>query len=149
MRSARVFVVLTLLAGCTSLNAKTMSYGTMAEARAAGAIDKGWVPAGLPDSVFELRVAYVPGGFERWGLINFPASAADAIRGLLKPEEFPIKGVRCEIPPRIEWWPVLMRGEIDGDRLAATGARAYQSRDGKMIVVVNWTQGRAYYWTTG
>ena len=60
MRSAGVVVLLTLLAGCSSLNAKTMSYGTMAEARAAGAIDKGWVPAGLPDSVFELRVAYVP-----------------------------------------------------------------------------------------
>ena len=149
MRAARVVVWLALLAGCTSVNVRTMSYGTLAEARQAGAIDNGWVPAGLPESVFELRVAYVPDGIERWGLINFPAAAADAIRALLKPEEFPMHGVRCEIPPRIEWWPVLVRGDIDADRLAATGARAYQSRDGKMIFVVNWTQGRAYYWTTG
>lgn len=149
MRAARVVVSLALVAGCTSVNTRTMSYGTLAEARQAGAIDNGWVPAGLPDSVFELRVAYVPDGVERWGLINFPAAGADAIRALLKSEEFPIQGVRCEIPPRIEWWPVLVRGDIDADRLAATGARAYQSRDGKMIFIVNWTQGRAYYWTTG
>ena len=149
MRTGPVVLCLTLLAACSSLKTKTMSYGTLAEARQAGAIEKGWVPEGLPESVFELRVAYVPDGFERWGLLNFPAGAVDGLRALLKPEEIALQGVRCEIPARIEWWPVLVRGDLDAERLAATGTRAYQSRDGRMIFLVNWPQGRAYYWTTG
>ena len=149
MKTGRAALCLVLLAACTSLNAKTMSYGTLAEARQAGAIDRGWVPQGLPEAVFELRVAYVPDGFQRWGLINFPPAAVDGVRALLQPDELPLRGVRCEIPARIEWWPVLVRGELDAERLAATGTRAYQSRDGRMIFLVNWTQGRAYYWTTG
>ena len=149
MRTARVILCLALLSACTSVNARTMSYGTLAEARQAGAIEKGWVPPGLPEAVVELRVAYVPEGFQRWGLFNFPAAGVDGLRAMLKREELSLQGVRCEIPARIEWWPVLVRGDLDAERLAATGTRAYQSRDGKMIFLVNWTQGRAYYWTTG
>ena len=149
MRVATAIACIALLAGCSSVNTRTMSYATLAEARDAGAIENGWVPRGLPDSVFELRIAYAPDGFERWGLINFPASAVDGVRALLEGEEVPLQGVRCDIPPRIEWWPVLVRGDLDAQRLAATGTRAYRSRDRKMIFLVNWTQGRAYYWTTG
>ena len=149
MRIAALMLSLALLAGCNSINAKTMSYASLAEARAAGAIDKGWVPQGLPESVYELRVAYEPDGWQRWGLINFPREAGDRIRGLLETQETPLGGLQCGIPSRIEWWPVILRQEVDAERVAATGARGYRSRDGKMIFIVNWTQGRAYYWTTG
>ncbi|MEO6214164.1 MAG: hypothetical protein ABIP65_11110 [Vicinamibacterales bacterium] len=149
MKPAIALLSLTLVAGCNGVSAKTMSYGTLAEARTAGAIDQGWVPAGVPDSAFELRVAYVPDGWQRWGLFNFPAASVEGLRAVVEPEELPLAGVRCDIPGRIEWWPVLLREALDAQRVAATGARAYRSRDGKMIFVVNWTQGRAYYWTTG
>jgi len=138
-----------LLSACTGLKAKTMTYGTLAEARAAGAIEKAWVPAGLPESVYELRVAYVPDSWQRWGIINFPQDAVDGVKALLQPDELPLDGMRCDIPGRIEWWPVLLRQELDPVRVAATGTRAYRSRDGRLVVLVNWTQGRAYYWTTG
>ncbi|CAN5735188.1 hypothetical protein BH18ACI5_BH18ACI5_06910 [soil metagenome] len=149
MRIAALLFSVALLAGCSGVNAKTMSYATLAEARGAGAIDKGWVPQNLPESVYELRVAYEPDGWQRWGLINFPREAGDILRGQLEPQELPVQGLRCDIPGRIEWWPVILRQELDAERVAATGARSYRSRDGKMIFIVNWTQGRAYYWTTG
>ena len=142
-------IVLVLVAGCGGLTTKTMSYATLSEARAAGAIDTGWVPAGLPESVFELRSAYAPDGWQRWGIINFPTAAAAGVRALLQTDEVSLTGVRCDIPGRIEWWPVLLRGALDADRIAATGAHAYRSRQGNLIFVVNWTQGRGYYWTTG
>lgn len=149
MRRIGIVVALALVAACTGLKAKTMTWGTLAEARAAGAIDQGWVPSGLPESVYELRAAYVPDGWQRWGIINFPADGANGVRDLLQPGELALDGMRCDIPGRIEWWPVLLREELDSERVKATGARAYRSRDGRMIFLVNWTQGRAYYWTTG
>lgn len=149
MKPAFAVLAFLFVAGCGDPTTKTMSYATLSEARGAGAIDSGWVPAGLPESVFELRAAYAPDGWQRWGIINFPTAAADGVRALLQTEEAPLTGLRCDIPGRIEWWPVLLRGALDAERIAATGARAYRSRQGNMIYIVNWTQGRGYYWTVG
>jgi hypothetical protein len=51
----------------------------------------------------------------------------------------------CTPPRRIEWWPQLLRERLDHDQIAATGLRAYPAREGDLIVLVNWNQGRAYY----
>ena len=50
-----------------------------------------------------------------------------------------------DIPGRIEWWPVILRGTLDAERIQATGLRAYRARSGGLVFAVNWKQGRAYY----
>jgi hypothetical protein len=35
---------------------------------------------------------------------------------------------------------------LDDEQVRATGARAYPARAGELIFVVNWRQGRAFYW---
>ena len=82
----------------------------------------------------------------RWGLFNFPPQDADALRAMLQSEEMSLAGVECDIPGRIEWWPVLLRGPVNAEHAKAAGLQAYRSRQGGLIVVVNWKQGRAYYW---
>ena len=57
-----------------------------------------------------------------------------------------LEGVECDIPGRIEWWPTLLRGLVNAEHAKAAGLQAYRSRQGDLIVVVNWKQGRAYYW---
>ena len=135
-----------LLAACSGLDTKTASFATLAEAQPA--IERGWVPAGLPPASFELHAAYAPDGWQRWGIVNFPPAQADALRARLQPAEISLAGLRNDIPPRIEWWPVQLRQELDMERIGATGAKAYRDSDGKLIWVVNWPQGRAYYWST-
>jgi hypothetical protein len=140
-------VVALAIATCSGGSAKTASYATVAEAQPA--IDRGWIPAGVPARAYELRAAYVPDSWQRWGIINFPPDSASDLRAVLQPDEISLAGVRCDVPGRIEWWPVQLRQRLDADRIAATGAKAYRSRAGSLIWVVNWAQGRAYYWTTG
>ena len=135
-----------VLAGCAGPTVQTMTYATVTEARAAGAIDRGWVPADLPEGAYELRAAYAVDGWERWGLFNFRPEDADALRRVLSPGEVPLAGMRMEIPGRIEWWPVILRGDLDAERIATTGLRAYRARSGGRVFGVNWHQGRAYYW---
>lgn len=132
---------------CTGVDAETSTFATLAEAQPA--IQQGWIPPGLPSSSYEIRAAYVPDGWERWGIINFPAAGAAELRGLLRLEEISLAGLRCDVPGRIEWWPVQLRQQLDAERIASTGVKAYRSRSGALIFVVNWAQGRAYYWTTG
>jgi hypothetical protein len=136
-----------LLAGaCRDLDVVTASYATLAEAEAEGAVERGWVPPGLPPGTHELREAHDLDSNRRWGLFSFPPEESGALRALLSPDETPLADVSCDIPRRIEWWPVLLRGTLDADRIRTTGLRAHRDRKGELLFLVNWDQGRAYYW---
>jgi hypothetical protein len=53
-----------------------------------------------------------------------------------------------DVPARIEWWPVLLRGTFDERRASdatTTGLQAYTASG--VVFAVNWNQRRAYYWT--
>ena len=147
MKRVAIGLAIAVAAGCSGANVKTATYANMTEAQPA--VDQGLMPAGLPRSSFELRAAYVPDGQERWGLFNFRAEGAEELRALLVADEISLTGIRCTIPPRVEWWPVQLRKALDDERVKATGAKAYRSKAGNLVFVVNWPQGRAYYFTPG
>ena len=145
-RLASVFVVL-LLAACAGIQSQTNSFATLSEARQAGAIANGWIPEGLPPGSHDIREGHVPGTSQRWGLFEFPNTEASMLRALIEPQEIPADGVGSDIPARIEWWPVMLRGPLDGPRLAATGTHVYRAKTGGLMFAVNWNQARAYYWS--
>ena len=93
----------------------------------------------------ELRLAHDLDSSRRWGLFNFPPDEAEALRALVGPE-ISLDGLTCNPPRRIEWWPVLLREQLDGERIKATGVRGYAAEEGDLVLAVNWSQGRAYYW---
>jgi hypothetical protein len=136
----------TIAGGCRNTGVITEAYATLAEAQAAGAVDRGWLPRGLPPGTRELRVAHDENSPRQWGLYDFPPDQGDALRPLLG-AEVPFDGLSCNPPRRIEWWPVLLRADLDGERLRATGLRAYAASEGDLIHAVNWAQGRGYYWS--
>ena len=86
---------------------------------------------------------------ERAGVFVAIAANGEAaiLRALLEREEMPPDRVVCDVPARIEWWPLVLRGPLDGSRLAATGIRLYRGSTGDVLYAVNWNQGRAYYWS--
>ena len=134
------------LVACSGPAVNTATYATMGEARTAGAIERGWVPATLPADAYELRAAYDVEGPRRWGLFNFRPADEPFLRQALAPQEVSVAGREMDIPPRVEWWPVQLRGRLDENRILATGLRAYRSKDGVFTFLVNWKQGRGYYW---
>jgi hypothetical protein len=131
---------------CRDLDVVTESYATLDEAVAAGAVERGWIPAGLPASTREIREAHDLDTSRRWGLFNFDPADGNAVRALLGPE-LSVQGIVCDPPRRIEWWPVLLRGPLDETQVKATTLRAYGARRGGLLFLVNWNQGRAYYCT--
>jgi hypothetical protein len=150
-RRLRVTVLVslaTIAAACSGIKSQTNSFANLAEAQQAGAVTNGWIPDGLPQGSHDLREGHVPGTPQRWGLFEYPHAEEAALRQLLHSEELPADGQRCEVPPRIEWWPLILRGQLDGTRLAATGVRVYRAKQGELLFAVNWAQGRAYYWST-
>ena len=135
-----------LASACRDIDVVTASYGTRAEAEQAGAVAKGWLPAGTPASAHDIREAHDPDTSRRWGLFNFNPADAETLRSMLRPDEVTLNGLSCDIPARVEWWPVLLRGALDHEKLKAANLKTYRSTEGDLTVVVNWAQGRAYYW---
>jgi len=134
------------LSGCRDLDVVTDAYGTLAEAQAEGAVARGWLPQGLPPGTRELRVAHDQDSTRRWGLFNFPPGEGEALRRQLGPE-ISFDGLTCSPPARIEWWPLVLREQLDGARIKATGLHAYTDKGSDLILAINWAQGRAYYWS--
>lgn len=151
MRARAALIVLLCLAGilpagCGDMDVVTQSYATLDEAVASGAVARGWVPNGLPPGTRELREAHDNDSNRRWGLFNFPPAEGDVLQRLLGPE-LSFDGLTCTPPRRIEWWPVLLRQQLDGKQIEATGLRGYAAKENDLIFAVNWAQGRAYYWS--
>jgi hypothetical protein len=146
------FMLLAALAGgtgltsCRDADVVTESYASLAEAQAAGAVDRGWLPKELPPGTRELRVAHDLDSNRRWGLFNFPPAEGDALRRQMG-AELSFEGLTCRPPRRIEWWPVLLRETLEHERIAATGLLGYAAKENDLIFAVNWAQGRAYYWS--
>jgi len=151
-RTLAVSIVISATLGvlsCRNVDVVTSSYATLDEARAAGAIAPGRMPDKLPSGSHDLREARDLDTQRRWGLFSFPSDQRDQLLALLRPEEIALTNQTCDVPARIEWWPVLLRGNLDDERIRATGIRAYKSKSGELIFAVNWNQGRGYYWTPG
>ena len=142
-RLPRLLGVLVVLAACSDLRVKVGVYETVDEARAAGAVAAGWVPDGLPKSVSDLREGHLPDG-RHWGVFTFPRTETSAIRGVLGPE-ITTGTLTCDPPGRLEWWPRVARSPVHVDQVRATGFQLYHAPDGRTYLV-NWGQGRAYYW---
>ncbi len=144
-RRCLAFGVLCLALGaCGDLRTKEDIYTNLDEAKAAGAIQAGWVPAGLPADAADLREGHLPDG-RHWGVFTFTPRDTEAVRALIGPE---ITGTApdAHAPGRLEWWPALLRTPIDVDRVKSTGFHLYTERTGPRAFAINWGQGRAYYW---
>jgi hypothetical protein len=143
-RRTTVPAVFLLATCCAGIETTSNVYTTLDEARAAGAIERGWVPEGLPASATDLREAH-RGTDAQWGLFAFPPADGETVRTLVATE---ITGTppSCDPPGRLEWWPRILRTPLNLEQLRSTGLRLYRSRDDRLIYAVNWQQGRAFYW---
>ena len=130
--------------GCRDKDVVTRRHAD--EAREAGA-SGGDLPAGVPEGAHDIRMASDLNSSRRWGLFNFLQRMPRRFARCCRPR-------RCRSPassaisrPRIEWWPMLPQG-LDAEQQRPPALKAVmRSRVGDLIVVVNWKQGRAYYWS--
>lgn len=137
-------LAIVMLAACSDLRVKEGIYATVDEARSAGAIQSGWVPAGLPPSAADLREGHLPDG-RHWGVFTFTPDGADAVRVLIG-DEVTSGSLTCDPPGRLEWWPRILRTPIDAGKVRSTGFRLYRGRADHAAYAINWGQGRVYYW---
>ncbi len=104
-------------------------------------------PRALPPGAHDIREAYDGRLATGWAIFSFPAGERDHLTALLEPSEFSLDGQSCDVPGRIEWWPVLLRNRSNARADQTTGLATYEAESGDVLYAVNWNQGRAYLWT--
>ena len=143
LRAGAVACVALLAIACSGLRMKEGVFDTVDEARAAGAVAAGWVPDALPKTASDLREGHLPDG-RYWGVFTFPHADEAAVRALVG-DEITSGTLQCDPPGRLEWWPRVVQSPVNIDQVRTTGFKVYRGADAR-IYVVNWGQGRAYYW---
>lgn len=114
-------------------------YATAAAARAAGAVERGWLPTWLPPDAREIREVHdidtnvVFATFRQAGAL--PGTVPDACK--------PIAWAHVPLPDaRPAWWPAALPPRQTG----ATSALAYQC--GLAFMAISGDSTIVYYWRT-
>jgi hypothetical protein len=110
--------VAVLLAGCGE-QIET-SYGSMAEARRANAVTRGWIPPFLPASSSAIHEVHDLDTNEVWGTFRFPWSDAgftSTLPGWSLRERVPQLVIRA--PRNVSWWPEPLTGSLTASELGS------------------------------
>lgn len=134
MRAVVAVLMVTLLATCRE--AVEESYASLDEARARGAVERGWVPPVLPKSATAIREKHDLDTNECWGRFSFASVDAGQLVSSLTAADTTVRS--CLRDPRVTWWPY--------HEVQSVG-RLYQSADDKrLFFVVDSQRGTAFYW---
>jgi hypothetical protein len=152
MISKTAIVALGLLAtqiiagGCS--DRRESSFASMKEARASGAVARGWVPGDLPESAADLRELHDLDTNEVWGTFRFQTSELASSLTLTRVDASKINGHAVR-SPRANWWPGMLTGNLDGRVLENSGVELYSTpAPFAFWIAIDRNGGRGFFWST-
>jgi hypothetical protein len=141
----RIATLVVLTVGLASCGETPVSrYATMAEARSAGAIDRGWVPSFLPESTTSILESHNIDTNETWGTFRFSPTEAMALRGSLVETE--LTAQRLRRPAGIPHWPAVLEGQIARDSLRQAGLELFKASSQDLFVALDSKAGVGFFW---
>lgn len=118
----------------------------LSEARAAGAVERGWVPGLLPKSAFQIRERHDLDTNEVWGAFRFNPSESATFLSHLSALPSDITPV-VRSPGSIPWWPKHIVGEIPVEHLAEKGFLVRREDAAGFFFAINVKIGEGYFWS--
>jgi hypothetical protein len=146
-----VAVVLLVVAerACTVYETPVEEYSTLAEARAAGTIARGWIPDFLPPNATHLREVHEIDSIERWLAFTAPIPELRTMASRLAPlsyEDARRTAVHRSWVVGGDWPPELSKRFWHTPR--STSLLSYHiSRAEQYCVAIEWRTGRAWGWS--
>ena len=150
------FVALALLLAACGSDRKEYFYRTLADADKAGETTRGWLPDDLiPSSSRAIHLAEQFSPSKEWCAFEFPPADAEILRRNLKRIDSLPPSVRRVRSPDASWWPEVLRGNLDVEKIRKAGLQIYMVERpansvnmGIYLFAVDWSKGRGFfYWT--
>jgi len=134
---------------CTVYETPVEEYSSLAEARAAGAIERGWIPDFLPPNATHLREVHEIDSIERWLAFMAPLPELRAMASKLAPLSY--EDARRTAVGRSwvvggDWPPELSKRFWHTPR--STSLLSYHvNKAERYCIAIEWRTGRAWGWS--
>lgn len=120
------------------------SYPSLADAKRAGAVDRGWLPDFLPPGSRDIHEVHNIDTNQTWCAFAFVFADSDVLRrNLLVLGSAEISAIYVR-SPGLSWWPDVLEGQLDPDAIARSGFEMYGT--GSVVFAIDWKKGRAFFY---
>jgi hypothetical protein len=144
------------LAGCESKQPEA-AYDSIAAAKNAGGMDRGWLPEYLPTSSYDIHEVHRVSSPTGWCSFRFNMAGAESFRDTLQASRKQAPTVFHIESPGTTWWPPMLEGEIDFKKVhdaaydlyqVETPERSAMNRTFVYLFAVDWVKGQAFFYQT-
>ncbi len=149
-----VLVLICSLVACRT-DRRESFYPTFADADKDGAITHGWIPGYLPASSQAIHEVHDISPSTEWCAFEFLPSDSQSLQKNLKRVDVLAPWVRDVPSPRVPWWPGMLEGKLDTEKIHRAGFELYVVEVPETSVttaiylfVVDWPKGRAFFYST-
>ena len=139
-----------------SLNDRSESfYPSLAEARKDGAITRGWIPDEfLPRTSRSIHEVHDLSPSKEWCAFEFVATDSENFLTSLKRVDVLPQSVRHVPSPGVSWWPSVLAGNLDVQKIHKAGFDLYfMERPTTSVSIavwlfaIDWSQGRGFFYS--
>ncbi|HKV06294.1 MAG TPA: hypothetical protein VJO53_14450 [Candidatus Acidoferrales bacterium] len=130
-------------------------YPSLSEADKDGAIARGWIPDFLPGSSRNIRETAEDSPSEEWCAFEFSANDSANLRNHLNPVQRVPQAVTHLPSPGGSWWPAVLQGTLDVQKIHAAGLELYVVERPEtsvtteiLLFAIDWANGRAFFYGT-
>jgi hypothetical protein len=143
-----------LFVGCHS-DRRESFYPSLADAKKDGALDRGWIPDFLPESSHAIHEVHDISPSTTWCAFEFTPADSQGLRKSFKSVDSLPPSVRRVPSPRQSWWPALLQGSLDTEKIHKTGFELYMvvgpetpSSTEVLLFAVDWAKGQGFFYRT-
>jgi hypothetical protein len=131
-------------------------YASLAEADEDGAITRGWIPDDLlPRSSRAIREVHDLSPSTEWCAFEFAPADSQNLRKNLKNIDALPPSVRHVPNPYVAWWPNVLKGNLDTQRIHRQGFELYAVERPAtsvtteiLLFAIDWSKGRGFFYST-
>lgn len=131
-------------------------YPSLAEADKDGAITRGWVPDEfLPRTSRSIHEVHDLSPSTEWCAFEFVPTDSQNILSNLKRVDVLPQSVRHVPSPGVSWWPPVLAGDLDVEKIHKAGFELYfverhatSVTTAVWLFAVDWSSGRGYFYFT-
>jgi hypothetical protein len=129
-------------------------YPTLADADKDGAITRGWIPD-LPHSSRGIHEVHDLSPSTEWCAFEFVPTDSQVLRKNLKSVSPLPPSVRRVPNPGVPWWPAVLRGNLEVEKIHSNGFELYivETPDTSVttsisLFAIDWSNGRGFFYST-
>jgi hypothetical protein len=143
-----------IVAACGS-DRRESFYSSLGDADKDGAITRGWIPDFLPGNSSAIHELHYTSPSTEWCAFEFQTNDSEGFRRKLNSIDALPQHVRRVPNPGVTWWPAVLRGDLDVEKIHHAGLELYKVEmpltsvsTGIWLFAIDWSKGRSFFYAT-